>query len=135
MPIRYTIDRDRRLVISTGWERLTFAEVMVHRERFTHDPDFDPAFNQLGDMSAVTELEISIDEAKELASRNIFSRQSKRAFVATKPLIFGMLRLMEAYHEISPAPERVGIFHNRDEAIKWLDAEEESAGTNVGQSS
>jgi hypothetical protein len=133
MPIRYKIERDRRLVISTGWDTLTFDEIMVHREQMTHDPDFDPAFNQLADVSAVADLEVSIDEAKELASRNLFSRKSKRAFVATKPVIFGMLRLMEVYHEISVAPEQVAIFHDRDEAMKWLDAEERSAVLNSGQ--
>jgi hypothetical protein len=33
MPCRYVIDLERRLVISTGWERLTYPEMEAHQEQ------------------------------------------------------------------------------------------------------
>jgi hypothetical protein len=40
--------------------------------------------------------------------------------VATKPEVFGMGRLMEAYHGMAHRQEEVHVFYDRDEALKWL---------------
>jgi hypothetical protein len=69
MPIRYVIDKDRRVVVSIGWDRVSSAEIRAHRDQLANDPDLNPAFNQLVDGTAVTALDISMDEAKEIASR------------------------------------------------------------------
>jgi hypothetical protein len=68
-------------------------------------------------------LDISAQEARILAERRIFSRESRRAFVATKPHIFGLGRMMEIYYE------RLGdvqVFSSMDEALKWLGADTET---------
>ena len=69
MPIRYVIDKTQRLVFSTGWDRVTAAEILAHRGQLTADPDFDPTFNQLVDGRAVTAVDISIADVKDIASR------------------------------------------------------------------
>lgn len=46
MPCRYDIDKDRRLVISTGWDRLPFAEAKARQDQLGIDPDFNSEFNQ-----------------------------------------------------------------------------------------
>ena len=116
MPCRYVIDRERRLVISVGWDRVTAAEIKAHREQLARDPDF----NQLVDGMAVTALDISMDEAKTFASGSVFSPTSRRAFVAGNLFILGMARLMETYARMTKGREQVNAFHNRDEAMKWL---------------
>ncbi len=120
MPCSYFIDKERRIVFSAGWDRLTFAEAKAHGEQLLSDPDFNPDFNQLIDASAVTAMDISIDEAKMLARRAIVSPTSRRAFVATDPSIFGMGRLMGAYDEIERARDKAGVFYDRDAALQWL---------------
>ena len=100
MPCRYVIDKERRLVITTGLNRVTFAEAKAHQDQLVSDPDFNPEFNQLIDATAVTALDMSVDEAKMIARRAFFSPTSRRAFVATSPSIFGMARLMAAHDEI-----------------------------------
>ena len=123
MPYHYVIDTERRLVISTGWDRLTFAEIKAHQDQFTSDPDFDPTFNQLIDATAITALDLSIDEARTIASRHLFSSTARRAFLATSPAIFGMGRLLEAYHGMAEVPEQVCVFSDRASALKWLGLE------------
>ncbi|SRR6266700_3927832 len=123
MLARYVIDKERRLVISTGSEQLTFSQVKTHQDQLLNDPDFDPEFNQLIDMTAVTSLDISVDEAKMIARRKLFSSTSRRAFVATSPTIFGMGRMMEAYHEMSNVASQVRVFYDLPSALKWLGLE------------
>jgi hypothetical protein len=53
MPIRYVIDKERRLVLTTAEDILTFAEVKLHQDRLRSDPDLDPTFNQLIDGTTV----------------------------------------------------------------------------------
>jgi hypothetical protein len=120
MPVRYVIDKERRVVVSIGWDRVSNAEIRAHRDQLANDPDFNPAFNQLVDGTAVTALDISMDEAKEIASRTIFSPPSRRAFVARNLLILGMARLMETYSRIGKVPEQVKVFNDRAAALQWL---------------
>ena len=46
MPCRYVIDIEQRLVISTGWDRVTFAEAKAHQDQLVRDPVFNPEFNE-----------------------------------------------------------------------------------------
>jgi len=120
MPFRYVIDKQRRLVLTTGEGIVTFAEMKSHQDRLIADPDRDLKFNQLIDISTVTELSVSVEEAKLLARRAVFSAESRRAVVASDKSVYGMFRLMQVYHELSAGHSHVGIFYDRDEALKWL---------------
>jgi len=123
MPCSYVIDKKHRLVISTGSGRVTFAEMQAHQEQLERDPDFSPKFNQLIDATGVTEVELSRDAAQDLTSRNIFSTTSRRAFVASKPAVFGMGRLLLAYHEALDAPSQTNAFYELAPALEWLENE------------
>src|SRR5690348_9047487 len=81
MPVEYSIDRDRRLVISTARGAVTLAEVKSHQERLLSDPGFDPAFDQLVDASQMRELLVPAGEGFKLASRSVFAETSRRAVV------------------------------------------------------
>jgi hypothetical protein len=120
MPVRYVIDKESQLVVTTGLGRLTFAESLAHQDQLLNDPDFNSEFNQLIDLTAATSLDISVAEAKRLAMRNPFSSTSRRAFVATNPSIFGLGRLMEVYHEMSAVVSLVCVFYDLPSAMKWL---------------
>jgi hypothetical protein len=124
MPCRYVIYRERHLVVSTGSERLTFAEVKAHQDQLIADPDLDPTFNQLLDATAVTSLDVSQDEVKLLAARRVFSAKSRRAFVSPNPAIFGIGRMWTAYHEMATGMENVKIFYKLADALKWLGLED-----------
>ncbi|MGA2859269.1 MAG: hypothetical protein ABSE40_20575 [Candidatus Sulfotelmatobacter sp.] len=123
MPVRYVIDKERRLAISTGAGCVTFDEMKAHQDQLLSDPDFNPEFNQVLDGTAVTVLDISVDETKELVRRTMFSATSRRACVATSPAIYGMMRLAEAYHGMSKEPYQFAVFYDLLSALKWLGLE------------
>lgn len=128
MPCSYAIDKERRLVITKVWDRVTFPEIRAHQEQFKNDPDFDPAFNLLIDASGATALDVSVDEARTIASQGLFAPTSRRAFVASNPAIFGMGRLMSVYHAMSTKREQVSVFRDRASALKWLGLEDGPEG-------
>ncbi|HUA15469.1 MAG TPA: hypothetical protein VMG31_09235 [Verrucomicrobiae bacterium] len=124
MPLRYVIYRELRLVVSTGQDRLTYDEARAHQEQLIRDPDFNPEFNQLLDATAVTDVEIVTDQARMLATRSVFASTSRRAFVATRPAIFGMGRVFGSYHETIKEPSHVRVFYDMPSALEWLGLKE-----------
>ncbi len=122
MSVRYEIDKEHRLILTVGEASVTASEIKSHQERLLRDPDFDASFNQLIDVTTATGLDMSTDEAREVAVRPIVSPMSRRAFVASRPPIYGLGRLMEMYHEHA----EVQVFYDRDEALRWLGISEAS---------
>jgi hypothetical protein len=120
VPVQYGIDKKRGLVITTAWDRLTFAEMKSHQDQLLSDPDFDPYFNQLADLSGVTAQDTSTEEIKALARREVFSPASRRAYLAPKPSIFSLTRIFEAHHSMSEVPSQVGVFQDIIPAWEWI---------------
>jgi len=110
------------MVTSTGWGHLTFAEMKAHQDQLRSDVAFVPKFDQLIDTTGVTQLDISPEEFKMLARRSLFfSPSSRRAWIATYPLILGMGPLIEAYREVIGAEkDQLHVFYNHNEALEWL---------------
>jgi hypothetical protein len=123
MPCRYFIDMERRLILSTGWDRVTFAEIEAHQEQLVNDPDFNPAFNQFVDATGVTTLDISAEEAKTVVGRRFFAPTAKRAFLASSLYVLGLGRVMEMYANREAGREEVRLFHDRASALQWLGLE------------
>jgi len=123
MPCRYVISAEHGLVISTAWDRVTFAEVDAHQDRLAQDPDFNPTFKQFVDATEVTDIDISMDEAGAILDRKIFSDTSRCAFLGRGLGVLGMGRLIEAKAALQGGPEKVRVFSNRATALKWLGLE------------
>lgn len=121
MPFSYVIDTKRRLVISTAWGCVTFEEVEAHQNGLLSEPEFNPDFDQFLDATRLTTLDLSIDEAKTIARRPLFSRTSRRAWVSANPTIYGMGRLIAAYNELSNAASQIALFYDLPSALKWLE--------------
>jgi hypothetical protein len=121
LPVGYTIDHERRLVITSGSGCITFAEVKAQYDQMLSDPAFNPDFNQLIDGTAITTLDLSVDEVRTIVQRKVFSPTSRRALVATLPAVFGVLRMAGTYHEVSnAAAATICVFHDIPSASKWL---------------
>ncbi len=123
MPFDYVVHRKQRLVISTGSDVVTWWEIRERQDQTQTDPDFDPEFNQLVDLRAVTDVDMTSDQARTLARRMIFSATSKRAFVAANPAVFGMGRMWEILTELSDNPSQIRVFYDLSSALKWLNLE------------
>ena len=123
MPVTYTIDLERRLVFSSASGNVTAAEILNHQNLLMRDPDFDPTFRQLLDFSGTTNVSVSSDEVRMLATRNFFARGSRRCIVAPTAEIFGLARMFQTFRELSGGEEEIQIFKDRNEAWHWLFSE------------
>ncbi len=73
MTAYYKIDKQRRLVLSSGSGVLTKADLVMHMEQLLNDPDFDPKFSQLADFSQVSGFDLTGDDVRALANKTVFS--------------------------------------------------------------
>ncbi len=123
MPIEFSIDAQRGVVFSTASGVVGRADAMDHMDRLCRHPDFRPEFSQLFDFRQITELAMSSEEVRQIAERNIFAPDSRRAFVVTSDFGFGIARMFGAHREI--AGERgIQLFKDVDEARSWLSLSE-----------
>lgn len=86
------------------------------------DPVFRPGYRQLCDLRGITALDVSTAFLQTLAQVSIFSRSSRRAFVATDDFTFGVARMLQSFCEHEG--REVGVFRTLEEAEAWLDTPE-----------
>jgi hypothetical protein len=126
MPALYKIDKERRLVMTTGAGILTMAESLAHQNKLANDSDFDPSFSQLMDFTQVTQIELSTNDIRRLAQRSIFSPQSRRAFIVPSATAYGLARMFEILREAA-GEHGIGVFRSLEEALDWILSKEERA--------
>lgn len=119
MPAFYKIDKERRLVLSSGTGVFNKEAAQAHQERLLTDPEFDPSYSQLMDFTHVTQIDLTAADIQQLALRNIFSPESRRAFLVTNDLAFGLARMFEILRE-SAGERGIGVFRNLEEALDWV---------------
>src|SRR5260221_924899 len=90
MPFSYVVHKKRRLVISTGSGGVTRAEIKARQDQTANDQDFDPEFDQIVDLTAVTAFDISMDQFTTVGPRKGFASQARPAFLASSAHIFGI---------------------------------------------
>ena len=119
MPALYKIDKERRLVMSTGWGVLTLADSLAHQRKLLKDPDFDPSYSQLLDVTHVTDVDLSIEDIRGLAVTKVFSADSRRAILVNNDLQFGLSRMFEVFRE-GMGETGIRVFRNLEEALEWI---------------
>jgi hypothetical protein len=119
MPATYKIDKERRLVLSSGTGLLTKEDILGHMDRLSKDPDFAPDFSQIVDFREITGVEFGPEEVRQFAERNIYSSRSLRAIVVGDDLQFGLARMFEIHRELK-GEKGIRVFRNYDEALDWV---------------
>ena len=119
MPAFYKIDKERRIVLSSGAGVLTRADILGHMDRLSSDPDFDPDYSQIVDFTHFSGVDIGPEDVRQFAQRNIFSPPSRRAFVVKDDLQFGLARMFEIHRELN-GETGIGVFRTIDEALDWV---------------
>jgi hypothetical protein len=119
MPVAYQIDSAQGAVFSTARGQVTFDEVLHFHAALLNDPGYRSEFCELADMRLMTDSTITGAEMRQLAATELFSADSKRAFVAASPLVYGLSRMYES-HRVSKNDTGIRIFSNVEEAIEWL---------------
>ena len=123
MPADYVIDAEHRIVYSRAWGEFTEADVLVHRQRLTADPQFDPTFRQLADFSGVTCLALTYASVNALTSSDPWHPEARRAFVAPADVVFGMARMYEML--LGEQKSNIAVFRRAEEAERWLHIDED----------
>ena len=118
MPLKYRIEENRKLIVSTAKGVVTFAEIKDHQDRLLSDADFHANFDQLIDVTTATDVALTAAHARIIADRQIVSKESLRAFVASLPHIYGLGRMVEAFHETRA---KAAVFYEMDAALDWLE--------------
>ena len=118
LPATYSIDVERRLVISLAWGVMTSSDVREHRRALRNDPLFDPNYRELVDMTGITEDRVDLGAKQEISQTQLFALGVRRAWVASTDYAFGMARM---YAKAAEKQGRViGVFRTRKEAEDWL---------------
>ncbi len=119
MPFYYKIDKERRLVMSTGAGVLTVANSLAHQDELLKDPDFDSSFFQLMDLTHVTKLEHTDEDVRRVAQRSVFSPNSRRAILVSADEAFGVVRMFQVLRE-SLGENGIRVFRDLDDALEWV---------------
>ena len=118
MPFANEIDVEQRLIITRGVGAVTTADAFEARKQYMEDPRFDPSFRQLIDLTAATELAMSGDSIRQLATARVFDRETKRAIVVNETYHYGMARMFQTLRDLEG--DQVGVFKDVREARVWL---------------
>jgi hypothetical protein len=122
MPISYTIDAERNLVLTVASGTLSDDEVMTHKWALHDDPGVGPGMKELSDVRGVERLEVTEVGVRAMAKidRAVTAGVGEHmlAIVATEDIIFGMARM----YEMLTAEDAlsVQVFRDIDEATRWL---------------
>ncbi len=119
MAAYFRIDKERRLVMTTATGVLTFADGLAHQDRLMTDPDFDPSFSQLMDLTHVTKIELGSEDVRRLAEKSVFAPDARRAILVNCDVVFGLAQKFVAFRE-SLGEKGLRVFRSVDEALSWV---------------
>ena len=119
MSIKSEIDKSRKLVITRAEGLLTLKELETRQKALLDEPEFDPSFDHLFDLSGVTSLEeITTSQLERISRVRIFLTPSRRAIVAPGDLLFGFSRMYEVFSKSTK--KNYSVFRNIEDAMEWL---------------
>jgi hypothetical protein len=118
-PAFHKIDKERKLVLSTGSGFVSREEVFTHQDQILKDPEFDPSFSELADFAQLTDTDIGIADLRTLAQRDVFSIHSRRAIIVSGDVAFGFAKIVEVYRQLAGAGQ-LRVFRTLDEAWDWI---------------
>ncbi len=119
MPHELQLDETQRVVWSRCWGVLTDDDLASHQELLRGDPRFANDYHQLVDTREVTEVHVSARMILQLGQSRLFAPHSKRAYVVTRDVLFGLVRMYGLYQELRGRAE-IRAFRTRAEAVAWL---------------
>jgi hypothetical protein len=133
VPAFYKIDKEHRLVMTTGSGVFDLATALAHQDQLMSDPDFDPCYYQLLDLTQITKVDISPEDLRKIAERSVFWPCSRRAILVTNDVGFGFARMFEMLRE-SAGETGIRVFRKIDDALEWIFAAETAPQTDTRES-
>lgn len=127
MPMDIWVEPDRQLRRAVARETLTDRDLLEAWGDALADPDYDPTYDNLVDMSGVERFEVTPFGAQRLA--DVMAMCAKPPAAGVRPRValvaadehsFGLLRMYEMYRELQGAPARFFVTRSVEEARCWL---------------
>jgi len=125
MPIRYSVDHERKVVFAEGSGTFTDADAFGYQREVRSRPDVH-GYGELIDMTAVEKIEQPtperIEQLAELsAEMDAIARSTRFAIVAPTPIAYGLGKMYQAMREMQVrSAKEVGVFRTRAEAFAFL---------------
>ncbi len=119
MPYDFIINAEQHLVFSRGFGVFTHAEYLAHISRLQREVLFRPEFDQIVDCRLVTKIDITSDQLATLANMSVFAKSSRRAFVVSSDVNFGLSRMLATQLEVKKG-QQTRVFRDMREALAWL---------------
>lgn len=96
MPAVLKINPQKRVVVSTFFGAVTDQEFLNHRQTIVGHPDFKPEFDEIVDLTIVSDFQVSAAALQKLATQeSVFRPSSKHAVVAPKDISFEKAELFK----------------------------------------
>ena len=99
------------------------SDLLQAYETLLAQPDYDPTYNDLVDLRAVTRFEVSASGMRGViamyAPVDRLDVPTKLAIVAASDVTFGMSRMYEVLRG-DDVPEQIRVFRSYEEAVAWL---------------
>ena len=88
MPFTFEIDGHNENVVVVAIGDIYESDIRLLRQDLQLDPDFDPEFSLLMNLTGVSHFHITSTGSVEITKSEVLSRRSKRAFVASNQALF-----------------------------------------------
>ena len=120
MPALYKVDIEQRWVHTMIWGEGSLADILSTLEKGLMDPEVDPNFAEIVDLTEMTKVNLSDDEIRVLAQKSAFTLSARRAIVTpVNGPVLEFARMYEILRELH-GETGIRIFHTLDEAISWV---------------
>ena len=124
MPIEHRVDQDRGVIAATFTGPMPLSEVIENIERVLKNLDGQSCKGVLSDVQGL-EHQATSDDIKRvsdlIASYSDTVRGLKLALVVSEPVMYGMMRMLQA--RLDRVPLDVGVFYEMDDAEHWLETQ------------
>lgn len=96
MPVNVSVDRSRKLVITTYYGDVTDADVAHQVSQIHEQAPYGPAYRAITDFSQVTQFNISSSEIRSVAGSKSPLGEAQRVMVAPSDEVYGTSRMFQS---------------------------------------
>ena len=132
MPCEFIIDTERRLVISRGTGTFRYADFLEHMEKLRPDPRFRPEFDHVVDCRKFELVDLAFKQVEEMGRQSIFAATSRRAFIVSSDLHFGLGRMFAVFREMECGQVTM-VFRDMLEVTAWLGLPQDYDPNSLGE--
>ena len=120
MPVQVSIDKERRLSITSAKGIVTDAEFLEAREKLLVNPDFDPDYDRIWDFYGITEVQVSEEVAAKLTAESPIAEKAICRAVVMSEQSGPMKAILDFIGRTRRAHRRIAAFPDLASAEKWI---------------